>query len=244
LPHSSHRLVLFDIDGTLLYGGPLWAESFRESLREVIPGHELPPVSFHGKTDGLICREVFEALGIAGEHSPLRDPRFGRVIEGYLRRVRNELAERAHEMTVLPGVVRLLEALRDTPGIELGLLTGNVVQGAELKLQASGLIPHFKNFIGAFGDDHWIRSELPAIAVKKARDRLGREYRGKEIVIIGDTVHDVRCGQGVGARSIAVGTGHVDQVELRAEGADFYFEDLAETQAVVEAVVEALRAPL
>lgn len=247
------RLVLLDIDGTILHGGRLWAESFMEAYVEICAAAVVRKVSFSGKTDRQICRELMEASGIwaPGENGQAgvdhNDPRIDRIIRGYLAKAREGLRTRAHEVRVLPGVRELIEALRAQPEVTLGLLTGNVREGAELKLASVGLGGIFE--FGVFGDDHWNRYELPGIALTRAREALGLEVGGKQVVIVGDTIHDVGCGQSIGARAIGVGTGHRESrervwaawsgqaLEAGDPRADHYFEDLADTQAVLRAIL-------
>ncbi len=241
-----NRLVLFDIDGTLLRGGSLWGDSFIRSIKAEFPdlasspgtGEKIARIKFGGKTDGQICREVLTAAGLSLEEAIAATPR---IVEGYLRRAREGLVVRAHEMCVLPGVVEVLRGLAAEPSVCLGLLTGNVEAGAHLKLETAGLLEFFHDGsgfkLGAFADDHHDRYELPLIAVKKAQQRLGIRFEGKQVVVIGDTIHDVNCGKSIGVRAIAVGTGHgVTREELVAENPDFYFDDLSATEAVLDAI--------
>jgi phosphoglycolate phosphatase-like HAD superfamily hydrolase len=177
------------------------------------------------------------------------DERIDAILRGYLDRAKSAAASRSGEVRLLPGVLALIDELERHPRIKLGLLTGNVREGAFLKLSTVGLGARFS--FGAFGDDHWDRYELPAIAAKRAQKELGRVYAGKQIVIIGDTIHDVGCGQAVGARAIGVGTGQPDaraRVWAAWEGraphgtgdprADHFFEDLSDTDKVVRAILE------
>ncbi len=227
------RLVLFDIDGTLLHGGPLWKECFEGAVRDVFP--DCPPVklAYSGKTDKQICMEILRLSGLPIEQPEAWVPR---ILARYIDRARSAIQGREAEIDVLPGVFEVLDALAGRSDVKLALLTGNLRDGASLKLGAAGLDPYFD--FGVFGDDHWDRYQLPGIAVKRAVNELGREFKGKDVVIIGDTIHDVLCGRSIGVRSIAVGTGNrIDQDELRAAGPDFYFQDLGATTAVVDAVV-------
>ena len=131
----------------------------------------------------------------------------------------------------------MLERLARHPEILLGLLTGNVRHGAELKLSTVGLQDYFK--VGVYCDDHPDRYEMPAIAVDRVHQQFGRRFSGKEIVIIGDTIHDVNCGKSIGVRSIAVGTGHgVPLEDLLAQEPDYYFRDLSATHEVLSAILE------
>ena len=120
--------------------------------------------------------------------------------------------------------------------VTLGLLTGNLVEGARAKLEAVGIDPQMFA-VGAYGTDHELRPELPAIAQRRAREMLGVEFIGSQIVIIGDTPADVQCGRAIGARAIGVATGRYSTGELAAHGAVAAFKDLTETDAVIDAIL-------
>jgi len=235
------RLVLFDIDGTLLNGGKLWREVFEGAFIKVFPGRTFPNVSFSGKTDRQICAEVLEELTWKPEASDSRDAVIERLIQEYLKVLSRELrAGRGAEVELLPGVVELLGELRSCPQVRLGLLTGNVREGARLKLGTKGLSQYFGSpeLTGAFGDDHSDRYVLPGIAVKRIEAESGIRYRGREVIIIGDTPHDVNCGRSIGVKAIAVGTGRAEyQQALLASGPDYFFNDLRETQQVMQALL-------
>jgi phosphoglycolate phosphatase len=230
------RLVLFDIDGTLLHGGNLWRECFEGAFLALFPDFSLKSVSFNGKTDPQICHELMGQKPLA--ESMTHSVRM--ILDEYLNRVEKALPVRANEVEALPGTHELLMRLSRVDGLQLGLLTGNVRRGAKIKLRAAKM-EHFFDIdgFGAFGDDHWDRYCLPRIAADRAKHRCGIEYHGKEIVIIGDTIHDVNCGKSIGVRSIAVGTGrNVDRMELLASQPDHFFEDFSDFHAVIRAICD------
>ena len=131
-----------------------------------------------------------------------------------------------------PGVLELLAALERRSDCVLGLLTGNVAEGARLKLRSAGIdIARFR--VGAFGSDHGERRALPAIAQRRIREVLGLELAGHDVVIMGDTPADVTCGRGIGARAIAVATVSYSVPDLIAAGAYTAFADFSDTAAVV-----------
>lgn len=230
------RLVLFDIDGTLLRGGPFWKESFLLSFGEHLPNVEFPKVSFGGKTDLQICREMMEEKGFTPEKV---EEFMHRIVDSYLNRAEALLPERGHEVTILPGVREVLHKLSEREDVVLGLLTGNVKRGADLKLKAAGLDQFF--LFGVYGDDHWDRYKLPSLALKRAKEKFDYDFSGKQIVIIGDTVHDINCGKSIGVRSIAVGTGRGIPVEhLMAANPDYFFKDLSALAEVMDAILEEL----
>lgn len=226
------RLVLFDIDGTLLTAGGAGARALRDALLEVFG--ETGPIggySMGGRTDPQIVRELMTATGRTVEEI---EPRYEVLWDAYLRNLRGEVART--EIQALPGVPALLDRVEaGGDSTVLALLTGNVEQGARMKVNAAGLA--FERFrVGAYGSDHWERRELPAVAVRRARDLTELEFSGKEIVIIGDTPFDIACGEHLGVRTIAVATGGHPADELAACGPDYLFEDLTDVDAVWRAI--------
>jgi phosphoglycolate phosphatase-like HAD superfamily hydrolase len=140
----------------------------------------------------------------------------------------------------MPGVRELLDALETHNDVVLGLLTGNLRTGAQAKLSSAGIDPtRFR--IGAYGSDHELRGELPAVAQRRAREELGLEIRGSDVVVIGDTPADLHCGRGIGARAIGVATGHFSVNELLEHDPAAVFEDLSDTLDVVAAILSAGR---
>lgn len=224
------RLVLFDVDGTLLSAGRAARESILAALAHVL-GWEgsSDGVDFSGKTDPQILSElVRESVG--------RD-RFEAAVEAVLDRYVEELSRRLRPEAVVvkPGVRDLLDSLAADPRVTLGLLTGNIERGARLKLEPPGLNRFFP--FGAFGDDSPDRYCLPAVAVARARERTGHEFDGRSVVIIGDSVHDVLCGRSLGVRAVAVATGPTPAEKLRAERPDALFADFTDVEAAREAIL-------
>lgn len=221
-------LLLFDIDGTLVAGGPAKA-AFQDGLVEVfgtagpIEDHE-----FSGKTDPQIARELLVRAGL--DHDAI-DRGMGRLWEIYLRELERRLP--AEPMTVLPGVGPLLEALGGEPEVALGLVTGNIRQGARLKLTSAGL-PDWD--VGGFGSDHEVRNHLPGIAIQRAREMWGVDFPAHRVVVVGDTPRDVECGRFHGTRTVGVATGRFGVEALAAAGADAvlaHFADLDRTLATL-----------
>jgi phosphoglycolate phosphatase-like HAD superfamily hydrolase len=226
------RLVLFDIDGTLLSADGAGKRAIHRALMEVFGtiGH-LPGYSFAGRTDPEIVRDLLRSADVPDAEIDAALPAL------WFRYVEN-LHREMHDTRVqaLPGVAELLD-LVDSHGDEvlLGVLTGNIREGARIKIEAARL--GFRRFrVGAFGSDHAQRPELPAIAVERARALTGVGYEGKEIVIIGDTPKDVECGAHLGVRTIAVATGHHPEDELAAAGADHVFGDLGDVERAWRAI--------
>jgi phosphoglycolate phosphatase len=225
------RLVLFDLDGTLLWTDGAGRRAIHRALVDVLgtPG-PIDGFRFDGRTDGEIVQRLAEGAGIAAD-----DALVGQVLDRYVTFLTDELAKPTQRTTVYPGVMELLAALERRHDCILGLLTGNVRDGARLKLESGGItIGRFR--VGAFGSDSAHRPDLPAVAQRRARDELGLDLRGHDLVIVGDTPSDVTCGNGVGARSIGVATGSFKVPQLLEAGADAAFANLADTAAVLSAV--------
>lgn len=228
------RLVLFDIDGTLLLSDGAGRRAIHRALIEIFGDTGPADHRFDGKTDPQIVRELMRFVGHEDAHI---DERMEQLFSRYVACLREELKDPNHHAVALPGVVALLDALARRPDVTLGLLTGNLVDGARAKLEAVGIDPEMF-VVGAFGTDHELRPELPAIAQQRARALLGIDVPGSHIIIIGDTPADVECGRDIGARAIGVATGRFGADELAAHGAVAVFENLCDTDAVVNAILD------
>ncbi len=228
------KLVLFDIDGTLLWTDGAGRSAIRTALlAEMGSTGPIEGFRFDGKTDPQIVHELLRAFGNphaeSGAHVQAVCDRYVEMLEG-------ELASGKRTPHVFPGVWELLDLIERRDDVVLGLLTGNLAAGARLKLASVGM--EFDRFrVGAFGSDAAERGELPAIAAARAAELVGEAPTGEDIVIIGDTPADVTCGVGVGARAIAVATGSYGVAELAAAGAYAVFEDLLDTEGVLEAIL-------
>lgn len=229
------KLVLFDIDGTILLSSGAGRRAIVAALAaEVGPAEAWKRIRFDGKTDPQILRELLLASGDPNAPSADRLAALGRKYVGLLQ---EELARPDHRTTLLPGVSRLLDRVEAESGTILGLLTGNFLEGARLKLKSAGIEPA-RFLVGAYGSDSSHRPELPPIAVERAVPFFGRYPRGHEVVIVGDTPEDVTCGQCIGARAVGVATGSYSMKDLQRAGASAVFQDLSETEAVLAAILE------
>ena len=226
--HYSH-LVLFDIDGTLVHCGPTPRRVFKRALLEVFgTAGPIDGWIFDGKTDPMIVSELMAEAGV-----PCARPDIDRALDQYARELRLELPGEAAKL-VYPGVPALLDELSRRDAL-LGLLTGNVRAGARTKLESLGLWDRFA--LGAFADDSPLRKELADIAVLRAFLHCGQRFEGKQIVVIGDTEHDINCGRHLGVRAIGVGTGRATREQLLAHGADQAFADFTDVRAVANAIL-------
>lgn len=226
------RIVCFDIDGTLIWTDGAGRRAIHRALLDVLgTAGPIETFRFDGRTDGEIVTRLAEAAGLRPDAGLVAS-----VLERYVSVLEHELGRPGHRTTVLPGVVQLLDALEARRDCLLGLVTGNVVPGARLKLLSAGIDPaRFR--VGAFGTDSHVRRELPAIAQRRAGELLGRPVEGSAVVIVGDTPADVECGRDIGARAIGVGTAAYTPEQLLAAGAAAAFADLSDGDAVMEAIL-------
>jgi phosphoglycolate phosphatase-like HAD superfamily hydrolase len=155
------------------------------------------------------------------------------LLDEYLGHLETRMPK--HNGRVLPGMIELLEVLAKREEAVLALLTGNVVRGAEIKLTHYGVWHHFE--FGAFADDHHDRNELGKFARARAIDRHGIEFPPEKIYVIGDTPRDIECGRAIGAKTVAIATGHYSLEELAEHMPDFLFRDFSETERVVECLL-------
>jgi phosphoglycolate phosphatase-like HAD superfamily hydrolase len=225
------RLLLFDIDGTLILGGPAKG-AFHTALLETFgTAGDIDTHDFSGKTDPQIARELLSGAGLTDAEI---EAGFDALWERYLHHLGDRLP--GHPMDVLPGVGRLMEALAGRTDAALGLLTGNIVRGAELKLRSAGLFGFFA--MGSYGSDSEIRNDLAPIALRRAHDTWKTVFRPEEVWVVGDTPADVACGKAGGTRTLAVATGRYGVESLAATGADRVLADFRDTDRTVDLLLE------
>lgn len=219
------RLLLFDIDGTLVNTSGAGVEALIRRVRERFGVDDgLHDIEVAGKTDRNIIRDILLKHNVAAS-----DENIEAFANTYVADLAQELPRR--QGRILPGIQTLLERLRPEPHIVLALLTGNLERGAKLKLEHYNLW-HFFEF-GAFADDHHDRNELGAFARQRARKKHGHDFDSADIDVIGDTGHDVACGKAFGARTIAVATGGWKPERLRESAPDFFFDDFSDVDRVI-----------
>jgi phosphoglycolate phosphatase len=217
------RLVLFDIDGTLVRTNGAGVKAFAKVFASEFNARDgFDRLRFAGNTDQRLLKEFFR-----WHHIPATEENFQRFFERYVFWLDHIL--RQSEASVCPGVwefIRGVESLPEPP--LLGLLTGNIRLGAEIKLRHCGLWDVFQT--GAFADDHEDRDQLAAIARQRGSRILERELVGDQVLVIGDTPLDIQCGRAIGARCLAVGTGTHPLSELEEHKPDWAIKDLREIQ--------------
>lgn len=225
------RLLLFDIDGTLLHSGGAGARALAQAFREL---HDLNgamvEMKFAGLTDPAIVRDIFHAkLG--------RAPRNGEVeaiLERYLVNLKDDVHWTAGQAKVLPGIPELLAALSARPGVLMGLLTGNVERGGRLKLGRFGLNRYFE--FGGFASDAEDRAEIARVARDRGLARAAGPVEPRDVLVIGDTPRDVACGKAIGATTVAVATGPHTTAQLAEHSPDWLFEDFTALERAVQAL--------
>lgn len=216
------RLILFDIDGTLLECGPQVRTVLTDTLVEVFGRLvNMDRYDLSGRTDPRIALDLLMEAGLS-EREIL--PRLPEVRTNYAAKLERELDRQC--MRLLPGVSELLETLARREDIVLGLVTGNWEPGARTKLSRFDLNRFFD--FGAFGCDGVERSDLPPVALERAERITGRRFLPEETLIVGDTIHDVTCAKAHGIPVLAVATGRTAAETLRKGGADRVVADLTE----------------
>ena len=218
------RLVLFDIDGTLVHTGGAGVKAFTKVFAtEFNIPNGVERIRFAGRTDVNLVREFFVMNGIAPSAENFR-----RFFQPYVFWLDHILAQSRTE--TCPGICELIEGLRALPQPPLlGLLTGNIRLGAEIKLRHFDLWKEFAT--GAFADDHEERDQIAHAARRRGGRLLQRELRGDEILVIGDTPLDIRCGRAIGAKVLAVATGGAKLEELKPHQPDWLVKDLRNISA-------------
>ncbi|MBI4242152.1 MAG: haloacid dehalogenase-like hydrolase [Candidatus Rokubacteria bacterium] len=227
------RLVLFDVDGTLVAARGAGRRAMIRALRAIygVTG-PAETYGFSGKTDPTIVADLLGAAGLDSDEIAAQLPAF---YDRYLVELGAEIGDGEH-VTLMPGIGELIPRLSADPGALVGLLTGNIEGGARIKLEPTGLWPYFR--LGAYGSDDPNRSRLPAVAVRRAEALVERPVKPVEVVVIGDTPLDIGCARAFGAVALAVATGQHSLAELAAFAPDFLFADLSDVPRVLAALFD------
>jgi len=225
---EKRKVLLFDLDWTLIYTGGAGVRALDHAFERLfgIP-QAMKKVTPDGKTDPAICREMIRVL-------LKREPQDGEIEQlcrGYLDRLANEVPQ-GPGYKVLPGVPELLKALAETPGVLLGLGTGNLQEGARIKLARADLMKYFA--FGGYGSDSEDRPTVLRTAVQRGEALARKKFSPQDIVVIGDNIRDVQAGQAIGALTVAVASGPMSYEDLSASGPDHLFHDFSDTRAVLK----------
>ena len=222
------KLLLFDIDGTLLTSGGAGERALRLGFRDRFGiDDDLSKVEIAGRTDSGIVRHM-----LASHRLPETPENIAAFFDGYLHHLAREIPRTPGRL--LPGILPLLEALKPRADIVLALLTGNLARGAEIKLRHYGFWHYFE--FGAFADDHHDRDQLGHFAKARALAHHGLDFPPERIFVLGDTPHDITCARAIGAKAIAIATGKFTRAHLTPHAPDFLFDDLGEMEAVLAAM--------
>jgi phosphoglycolate phosphatase-like HAD superfamily hydrolase len=219
------KLLLFDIDGTLITSGGAGEQALRLGIKDRFGiDDDLKGIEIAGRTDSGIARQFFARHGL-----PETAENLAAFFDGYVHRLGELLPVKQGRL--LPGILPLLEALKGRPDIVLALLTGNLARGAELKLTHYGVWHYFE--FGAYADDHHDRNQLGHFAKARALERHGIDFPPERIYVLGDTAHDITCARAIGAKAVAIATGNFSRAELAPHAPDFLFDDLSDVGAVL-----------
>jgi phosphoglycolate phosphatase-like HAD superfamily hydrolase len=226
------RLVLWDIDGTLVRAGKVASEIFTVAVEHAVGRHPGEHgVLMSGKTDPQIALEILAGMGLdatEGEHHlPLVVDRLEQELAAAVELIRSR-------GRVLPGVAEMLAALDGDSGVAQSVLTGNTAANAATKLAALGLDHWLDLEIGAYGSDDRDRCALVPVALERAASLRGWSLDAEDVWVVGDTANDLACARAGGARCLLVGTGHTPVETLVGLGADAVLDDLSDTDAVVK----------
>lgn len=234
-PQSAIRILLWDIDGTLVIAprGGAYKEYFAPAMERVYGscGVLRDRIKVSGMTDLQIAYEALQPRGFSVEQIYAKTDEFSRVLGEEIERV---CGAEKNRFISLPGTKNLLQATRDHPLFVNSLLTGNVPLAAEFKLKFVGLNEFFDFSLGAFGNESHERKDLPAIAARHVNNKFDYEFLPSQFVVLGDTPNDIACARYFGAKAVAVATGrnHPPE-ELLPHQPDFLFENLTDTANVI-----------
>ena len=221
------RLVLFDVDGTLVISRGAGRRAMTRALVETFgTAGPIADYDFRGMTDLRIVADLMAAAGVPPDRVRAG---LAHCFSAYALALEEAVAGGGVE--VLPGIHDLVRDLSARDDVLLGLLTGNIEEGARVKLTPTGLWPYFR--VGAYGSDDADRNCLPAIAAARAERLIGRPFEPGRIVVIGDTPLDVACARACGAVAVAVATGFHPMDDLLACAPDLAFADFSDTAGVV-----------
>jgi phosphoglycolate phosphatase len=225
------KLILFDLDWTLIFTGGAGVRALDHAFEKAYGiSHAMKAVNPDGKTDPAICREMIQ-VHLRRESKP---EEILALCRGYVDRLKVEIPI-SPGYRVLPGITALLEALRHHPEVILGLGTGNLEEGAKIKLDRADLFKYFK--FGGYGSDAEPRPEVLRFGVRRGEALAQRSFEAKDVLVIGDNVRDIAAGKAIGATTMAVASGPMSYDDLAATRPDSIFHDLSATEKVLETIL-------
>jgi len=238
VPPSSLRILLWDLDGTLVRGKRYGVfKDYTVPMLKAVFGTAgcLPEMIVSGMTDLQIVEEALRSEGITREHI---SSRMNELRHYYIEEMKRATGNAQHLLEAMPGAREVLQRINEHPRYLSALLTGNIEAAAQLKVEITGLAQFF-NLPGAFGDDSFDRRDLPALAARRINEHLGASLQPHQFIVIGDTPNDIACARHFGARVLAVATGRVHSAEdLRALIPDALLPDLLDTELVMRTLDE------
>jgi len=221
------KVLLFDLDWTLIYTGGAGVRALDHAFEKLFGIPEaMKKISPDGKTDPAICREM---IRVHLSREP-EGPEIENLCRGYLDRLAEEIPV-SPGYRILPGIPKLLEELSHHDEVLMGLGTGNLKEGAAIKLARADLMKYFR--FGGYGSDAEERPTVLRTAVKRAEALAKKTFGPKDVVVIGDNIRDVQAGQAIGALTVAVASGPMNSDALAASRPDHLFQDLSDTQKVL-----------
>ncbi|HLR06931.1 MAG TPA: HAD hydrolase-like protein [Pyrinomonadaceae bacterium] len=234
LPPSSFRVLLWDLDGTLVRGRRFGAfKDYTVPMLEKVFGTagSLHGLVVSGMTDLQIVEEALRSEGITREQI---NSRRDELLRCYMDEMKRATGNGLQILEAMPGAREVLQAVNEHPCYASALLTGNIEPAAQLKVEITGLAEFFQ-LPGAFGNESFDRRDLPAIAAQRINEHLGEKFEPEQFIVIGDTPNDIACARHFGARVLAVATGRVHSAEeLRAHNPDALLPDLLDAELVIQ----------
>lgn len=230
---SDLRILLWDLDGTLVRGKHYGVfKDYTIPMLESVFGTAgaLGEMMVSGMTDLQIVEEALRGEGITREHISAKKDELKRC---YIEQMKLAVGNGAHIIEAMPGARTALQAVHDHPRYQSAMLTGNIEPAAYLKVEITGLAEFF-TLPGAFGDESFDRSDLPALAAERINKHLGANLKPEQFIVIGDTPNDVACARHFGTRVVGVGTGRIHSIdELRACKPDALLTDLLDVELFI-----------
>jgi len=224
------RIIAFDIDGTLLLSGGAGARALDRVFKEQLDVED----AFRGiHPDGMTDDDIIQEMGRRKLDREFQPDEIGLFRERYAHFMKDELP-RSEKFRVMPGVGDLLERLSKEKDLLLGLVTGNYESTGMMKLAHGGLDRYFR--FGGWGTDSADRLELTKTGIERGKKLAGGGLPDEAVFLVGDTVHDIRCGHGAGARVIAVATGSTTRETLAGKNPEFLLDDLSDTERFLSIV--------
>ena len=227
------HFVLLDIDGTLLRAGGSGRAAMQLAMIDVYgTAGDITAYKFAGKTDFFMLTELLKPAGFTERQIADTLPRYGEALIHHMRQI-------SHNYTIaaLPGARELVDLLVDHDDVLLGLLTGNMPGMADMKLRGAGFDPSVFS-VAVYGSEARLRHDLAPIALARAEHSTGKRFHPSHTVIVGDTVDDIGCAHGIGARVIAVTTGNTPRAELEEHPPVIVLDDLSDTQSVMALILD------